>query len=451
MSIKEKRKREKYKLVRDMHANGGISITKLAEKWNVKPRTIYRWIHKADQKAPEKGKRLEQKRGRPRVYPESIFSRIKELKVEEPYRSARMIRRILKRENPGLFPSLSLIDKYLRKEGLNRKKQFSSLGYCRFVREKPNDLWQIDLAGYQHVNPFGKLYLVGLIDDCSRFVVGAQYFTSEEVKGIIIVLRDAFLAYGRPNQIISDNAAQFRNIQGELNTKYSNLLLSLGIEPIFSTPYHPQSKGKIERWFKTVQEDFLVELRGQLKKHPNWTLADVNHELKQWVQWYNFQHRHRGLLNKSTPQKIYFETDGRVYRPLKTEVNWDIWINETSERKVRKTNQISYKGQLFPVPFGHIHQRVDIIEFEDKIEIYSKEGQKIVAHPYHVDIDKVLAGKKRKKETRKISKDGVIRYKKRIISIDYKFAGETVEVKESNLGRTLLVYLRGKLVKEYDL
>lgn len=106
------------------------------------------------------------------------------------------------------------------------------------------------------------MYLIGIIDDCSRFVVGAEYFKSEVSKYVMIVLRNAFMAYGRPNQILSDNGTQFKNIKGQLNTKYSNLLMSLGVEPIYSKPYKPQSKGKIERWFKTVHDDILYEIRG---------------------------------------------------------------------------------------------------------------------------------------------------------------------------------------------
>ncbi|TFF87728.1 MAG: transposase [Promethearchaeota archaeon] len=451
ITLNENRKMEKYTLVRDMYENAGISAEELAKKWNVEKRTIYRWIEKASMGHSKKKKKCKKKRGRPRKYPDSVFKRIIKLKTERPERSAKMIRRILKGEFPEECPSLSSIDKFLRKQGLSRRRKDPFQGYSRFVRNKPNDLWQIDIAGYQMLAHLGRLYLIGIIDDCSRFIVGAEYFKSEESKNIIIVLRDAFMAYGRPNQILSDNGTQFKNIHGELNTRYSNLLASLGIEPIYSKPYHPQSKGKIERWFKTIQDDFLCEIRGKLEEHPNWTLTDINMELKKWIKWYNFEHEHRSLPDKVPPQKVFFDREERVYRPLKTEVNWDLWINDTEERKVKKTNEVSYKGQLFKMPIGHVHQRITVIEFEKRIEIYSKEGQLLITHPYVVDVDKVLSAKQRKKHTRKISKDGYIRYKKRHFTIDYKLAGLTVEVKESNLGRTLLVYLHGKLIKEFEL
>lgn len=451
ISLKNKRKREKYKLVRDMYENAGISIDELVNEWNVAKRTIYRWIQKASTEPSNRKKKTKKKAGRRRKYPDVIFERIEELKTTRPGRSAKMVRRQLIKEFPDNCPSLSTIDKYLRKKGLSKRRKDPFEGYCRFVRKRPNDLWQIDIAGVQTIGHAGKLYLIGIIDDCSRFLVGAEYFTSEESKNVMIVMRDAFMAYGRPNQILSDNGTQFKNLKGQLNTKYANLLRSLGIEPIYSKPYKPQSKGKIERWFKTVHDDFLYEIRGQIENHPNWTLTNVNVELQKWIKWYNFEHEHEGLPGKIPPQKIYFETEGRFYNPLQTDVNWDMWIHESANRKVRKTNDVSYKAQLFKIPPGHIHQRVDVIEFEDRIEIYSKEGQLLATHSYTVDIDKVLSSKQRKKYTRKISKDGLLRYKKKHFTIDYRLAGETVEVKESNLGRTLLVYLHGKLIKEFEL
>jgi len=180
---------EKYKLVRDMHENAGISINDLAEKWNVENRTIYRWIQKAGKELSTREKKSKNKGGRPRKYPDSLFDRIIELKTDIPGRSARMIRKILKKEFHNGCPSISLIDKFIRKKGLNRGKK----------------------------NP--------------------------------------------------------------------NLLMSLGIEPIYSKPYYPQSKGKIERWFKTVQDDFLCEFHGSLEVLPNRILSDVNAELSKWVKW----------------------------------------------------------------------------------------------------------------------------------------------------------------------
>ena len=115
--------------------------------------------------------------------------------------------------------------------------------------------------------------MIALLDDCLRFVVVAQYFKEQSATMVISVVRDAVLAYGRPNQIVADNGTQFKNILGDLITKYSKLLESLGIKPIFARPCHPQTKGKLERWFKTVKQMFLFEARYHVKNHPECTFT----------------------------------------------------------------------------------------------------------------------------------------------------------------------------------
>lgn len=139
------------------------------------------------------------------------------------------------------------------------------------------------MAGVQSVGHLKKLYLIALLDDCSRFIVAAEYFKNQKGLNVIKVIRDGVVAYGRPNQILADNGTQFRNLVGELGTKYTKLLEHLGIEPIFAKPNHPQTKGKLERWFGTVKQLFLVEIRREIIEKPLYTLAEFNRMFKKWV------------------------------------------------------------------------------------------------------------------------------------------------------------------------
>ncbi|MFO8020742.1 MAG: DDE-type integrase/transposase/recombinase, partial [Promethearchaeia archaeon] len=147
---------------------------------------------------------------RKRKYPEKIFTCIVELKKEVPQRSAPMIHRLLKKEFQIPVPSISTVRKYIRAQGLTTDVRERSQGYKRFERKKPNDLWQIDIAGKQTVGYLGALYLIALIDDRSRFVVAAEYFKDQKGANVIKIIRDAVMEYGRPNQILADNGTQFR-------------------------------------------------------------------------------------------------------------------------------------------------------------------------------------------------------------------------------------------------
>ena len=446
MKIKVNKKKKKCEEARELRHNKGLSIEELALYFGKSERTIYRWLKLTSQKDSLVHTKSKKKKKRSKKYPLEIFNLIIELKEELPQRSAPLVHSILKREFPTSCPSLSTIRKFIRDQGLTYKPTYRKQGYIKFERKKPNDLWQIDIAGVQTVGHLKKLYLIALLDDCSRFIVAAEYFKDQKGINVQKIIRNAVIAYGRPNQILADNGTQFRNLIGKLGTKYTNLLENLDITPIFAKPHHPQTKGKIERWFGTVKQMFLVEARNQVKNESNSSLADFNQKFKKWVDWYNNEKTHRSLLNNGPPAKIFFDPKNRFFRPLKAKVNWNRWLYDLAQRKVNKYNEISYKSQKFSVPPGYSGLRIDIIEHENTIDLYYKENS-IFTHSYNVS----LITKKIGEITRKINPSGQISYKGKSYSIDYKFAGKTVEVQETDDGRKLLVYLNGVLISTLNL
>ena len=429
-----------------MYYNQGLRIEDIANKMRKSIRTIYRWLTLATQEISPVCHKSKKKYNRAKKYPSEVINRIVEFKKELPQRSASLVHTLLKKEFPDTCPSISYVRKIVREQGLTYKSIEQKQGYRRFQRSKPNDMWQIDIAGVQTVEHLKQVYLIAILDDCSRYVVAAQYFKDQLGFNVIKTVRDAVLAHGRPNEILADNGTQFKNILGDLGTKYSRLLQSLGIKPIFARSRHPQTKGKLERWFGTVEKMFLLEARFFAKNHPEYSLAEFNQKFEEWVRWYNSEKPHRSLPDRCPPAKIFFETEDRIFRPLQTTVNWNRWLHEFSQRKVNKYNEIHYKSQLFSVPPGYSGSKIDVIEYENKIELYFKENL-LITHPYEVEI----TSKKTGKPTRKIRKNGTIAYNGKIYSIDYKLANKTVEVQESDNGRKLLVYLNGTLLKTLNL
>jgi len=442
----DKKKNELYERAREMYYNLGRSIEDIAIELNRSKRTIYRCLNLSNKENSLVSHKSKKKMGRPKTYPLEVINQILEIKKELPQRSASLVHRLLKKKFPDACPSISYIRKIIRDNGLSNRTSHRKLGYRHFQRKKPNDMWQIDIAGVETVGHLKEVYLIALLDDCSRFVVAAQYFKEQTATNVIKVVRDAVLAYGRPNQILADNGTQFKNILGDLATKYSKLLESLGIKPIFASPYHPQTKGKLERWFKTVKQMFLIEARYYVKNTPDCTFPEFRRMFAEWVKWYNTEKSHRSLPNKSPPAKIFFEMDNRIFRPLQVKVNWNRWLHELSQRKVNKYNEIHYKAQLFSVPPGYSGSKIDVIEYEDKIELYFKDNL-LITRPYGV----IIKPEKTLKGTRKIRKNGTIAYKGKSYMIDYKLANRTVEVQETDDGRKLLVYLNGVHIKSLDL
>ena len=444
MDIMKKSKKElNCEEARELRHNKGLTIEELASHYGKSERTIYRWLRNHHKKNSPDQHILKKVHNRTRKYPPKIFTRIIELKKEIPQRSAPIVRKLLKKEFSNTIPSLSTIYKYFDKQGLIYKNRNRRQGYIKFERSKPNDLWQIDIAGVQTVGHLEKLYLIALLDDNSRFIVAAEYFKDQKGINVVKVIRNAVLAYGRPNQIVADNGTQFKNLIGELGTKYTRLLESLNIKPIFAKPNHPQTKGKLERWFGTAKQMFLGEARLKINQNPDYSLTDFNQLFKNWVDWYNTEKPHRSLPGNTPPLKRYFNTEDRIFRPLRANVNWERWLHEIEQRKVNKYNEIYYKTQKYHVPPGYSGTRVEVIEYEDKIEIYYI-NHLIMTHSYNIPI-------KQKRIKRKITHSGIIMYKGNPYSIDYKLAGKTVEVQEMNDGKNLLVYLNGVLLKTLDL
>lgn len=421
--------------------HGKLSVLAIAKKLNKSTRTIYRWLEQEKSPPSDRGQKLNIVRKRRRKYSEESLARILQLKKDNPKRSARIIKTLLVAEKHALIPSETTIRRFLLENGLGRVAAEARRGYVMFERAQPNELWQIDIAGVQTIGHLGPLYLFALIDDCSRFIPAAFYVDNQKGFHVIRLLQRAITSYGRPLAIVADNGTQFRNILHNLDSKYEKLLKLLDIQPIFARARHPQTKGKLERFFGTVKSMFLSEARFQVKQHPTWTLADFNKKLQEWLEFYNTKHRHRSLPGRSPPATIYATKSPRIYRPLERKMDWVRWIRKVETRKVSKTNFISYNGSRFAVPPGYAGLEVELQIFPNSLEIYRKQ-QCLVK----IDVKPVVLVKKRA-QTRRIAQNGRIGYGGKYYSISYKMAGQQVEVKESADGSELLIYCQGQLIQ----
>ncbi|MHA2002334.1 MAG: DDE-type integrase/transposase/recombinase [Promethearchaeota archaeon] len=418
-----------------------LTVSVIAEKLGKSMRTVYRWLEQEKSPPSDRGQKMNLVRKRQRQYSQEILTEILRLKEENPKRSARIIKNLLIAEKYSQIPSETTIRRYLLENGMGRVAAEARKGYIVFEREQPNELWQVDIAGVQTVAHLGPLYLFALIDDCSRFITAAFYADNQKGFHVIRLLQRAIVSYGRPLAIVADNGTQFRNILNNLDSKYEKLLKLLDIRPIFARARHPQTKGKLERFFGTVKSMFLSEARFQAKQHPTWTLADFNQKLQEWIEFYNTKHRHRSLPGRCSPATIHFTKTPRIYRPLEIKMDWDRWVRKLDTRKVSKTNFISYKGSQFQIPPGYAGLRVELRIFENILEVYYKQQclTKLNVKPPILLLKKVIS--------RRIAGNGTIGYEGKHYTISYKMAGKQVEVKQSADGSELLIYCQGQLIQ----
>jgi transposase InsO family protein len=218
----------------------------------------------------------------------------------------------------------------------------------RYETGNVNDLWVCDFMHGPKVlinRRSHKAILCAIIDDHSRMITGHAFAPSETVTSLTRVLKDAFLAFGLPKRIYVDNGSAFSS---EFLVKCCALA---GISLTHSKPYDSPSRGKIERFFRTVRDQFLSEIIETV------TLQDLNASFTNWLNEYH--HRvHTGI--KERPLDRYNKSMNRVEIKRLSRSELDEIFLLRHERIVNNDATISFKGSIYEVPAAYIRQRIEI-------------------------------------------------------------------------------------------
>jgi transposase InsO family protein len=180
----------------------------------------------------------------------------------------------------------------------------------RFERPQPNQLWQTDLFTFVLKRQNRRVYLVAFLDDHSRFLVSFGLHASQSTALVLEVFRAGIAAYGAPAEVLTDNGAQYVTWRGE--SAFHKELKQRGIEQIVARPRHPQTLGKIERFWGTLWRECL-ETAVFLD------LADARARIGHFIDWYNFQRVHSGI-GGLVPADRYFHAAPEMARLLKERV-----------------------------------------------------------------------------------------------------------------------------------
>lgn len=289
--------------------------------------------------------------------PTSIQEAILTAKRDNPRRSLRGLIDLLERQGVVARQQLtrSSVHRLLQRHGLSRPVGTSSesIERRRFVVCNAGDLWQGDVMHGPQVAVHGqlrKVYLVALLDDASRLVPHAAFCPHEGALAIEGVLKQALLKRGVPVCLLVDNGSAYRS------TSLQGICARLQIRLLHSAPYQPQGKGKIERFFRTVRDQFLSEL--DLRQVHD--LDDLNARLWAWLdQCYHA--RAHGSLAGQTPLQRYQRDLARI-RPLgPLAMQLDALFLHRHTRSVRKDGSVSFQGQWFEVPYELAGQRVVLV------------------------------------------------------------------------------------------
>jgi putative transposase len=320
---------------------------------NLSRSTVEKWIN--DYK--KAGYRIEglypqerSDKGSARALSSSLRLAIKELKKEQPELKAPALIKCLKHKkligvdehiNPStLYRYLNAEELKSVNEGAIDKRQFEAL--------HPNEVWQSDVMHGPRVrfeNKEKKSYLLAIIDDHSRFIIHAEFYLSETREIFLDCLRQAILKRGLPQKLYIDNGSCYKALHLE------QVAAQLGIGITHSRPYTPQGRGKIERWFKYVRDNFL-SVYNQGDKCDKLDL--LNHHFSEWVDEYN------NRIHSTTKQSPYnrYQAGLECVRPAPAHLL--DYFRQIEFRRVKKDRTIRLMATIFEAPVGLIDRLVEL-------------------------------------------------------------------------------------------
>ncbi len=300
--------------------------------------TIKKWYYRyvqgglpalEDQARSDKGSTL---------IPELMIDGLFRIRKEHPrWTLAKVIKQI---EEEGCWngrkPSRSTLYAYASRHGLKRDPH-KPQDVCRsFAYEQFGNLWMADFLHGPKIR-YGrnrkKTYLHVILDDATRYVVHGYFYHSENVEVMIHSLQASIRRFGVPQKWYVDNGSAYSSLH--LKTVCGRL----GMQLIHTPPYKPRGRGKGERFFRTVRDQFLTD---QVFR----SLDQLNTAFQEWLHTYH-EHPHSSL--KMTPLQKRLMA-GNVCRVLPPVADLDALFRKESRCRVYKDGTIRLRGKRFEVP-----------------------------------------------------------------------------------------------------
>jgi transposase InsO family protein len=336
----------------------GLTIALVATELGVNKNTIHSWL-KLYRNLGEAGLRRRLAAGNTSKVSAPVKERIVQLKAEDPTRGVKKISQLLRR----LFclpASPETVRRHLKDPEIKipkvKAKKKSKPPERRFESATPNQMWQTDITYFQVLGKTA--YIIGFIDDHSRYITGLGVFWSQTSENVVETYRSATGQFGVPKEMLTDNGRQYASWHGI--TKFQKELKRDRVHHIRSQPHHPQTLGKIERFWKSLKDEFLSRARFE-------TFDSARERIAYWVKYYNHKRPHQGL-DGMTPADRYFSIQNDVKAAIERGVAANI-------------EELALRGKP-EEPFymvGRVGDRSVVIETDKKRVSVMLDGQEMSA------------------------------------------------------------------------
>jgi transposase InsO family protein len=324
-----------------------------------------------------------QDRGQARVIPPKLAQLIERLMRENPHRTGTTLLRELAMAEPNSPPlSASTLYRFLKQRGLTTRQLLVPAARKKFEAERSNQIWQADMLFGPYVQRPGggkmQVFLHAILDDASRLIPHAQFYTSQGLEACLDCLRQAVAARGLPTRLYMDNAKMYRGQQ------LARIAASLGILIVHTPPYQPEGRGKIERFFRSTREAFLNNLDPNLSL----PLEALNQRWWTWIETVYHTSHHSAL--ETTPL-LRWQRDIEHIRQLPPSTDLRRLFFHRVNRLVRRDCTFLLHQRLYEAPphlLGQtIEARFDPLD-RDQVEIFFQGQFQTIARP----VDPVVNG-----------------------------------------------------------
>jgi putative transposase len=326
----------------------GANVRELCRRFGISPDVGYKWLGRwkaGDRQLADRSRRPHASPSRSDAATEERVLAVRDL---HPAWGARKIVRCLERQE-GSAPARSTVHEILCRHGRVVPAIGSPAPFERFEKQAPNLLWQMDFKGWVSLANGQRCHPLTAVDDHSRYAVCLAACANEQDGTVRSALDRTFRQYGLPDAIFVDNGTPWGDSSGQRFTRFGVWLIKLGIDLLHSRPYHPQSRGKNERFHRTLKAEVFAFKRFH-------DLAEVQRAFDAWRTVYNLDRPHQAL-GQEVPASRY-QVSPRPMPHRLPEVEYD--DHETVRTVPATKDYISFKGRRWLVPRAFRGERVAI-------------------------------------------------------------------------------------------
>src|SRR3989442_7177377 len=292
-------------------------------------------------------------RGKPRVIPPQLAQLIERLKRENPHRNGTtLLRELALVSEDGTVPlSESSLYRFLKKNGLTKRQLLTKSGFKKFEAEYANQIWQSDVMYGPYVEREGggkrQSFLCAILDDASRLIPHGEFYADQGLESLLDCLRQAIAARGVPVRLYVDNGKIYRSRQLE------RIGASVGILIVHTPPYQPEGRGKIERFFRTVREQFIASIDLDQVR----TLEYLNSRFQVWLDSVYHREKHGAL--ETTPLQRW-QRDIEHIRQLPPSTDLRRLFFYRLDRLVRRDSTFLLQKSFYEAPAHLAGQRIEV-------------------------------------------------------------------------------------------